>query len=125
MTQEKRGVVSEDLFRMKFISGAKLSPDGKRAAYGLTSTNTEKDKDFSAIWLVDVASGESRQFTSGTANDSSPIWSPDGKQIAFLSTRGEGEKPQIYLIPVDGGEARALTSLKQGVGGGIAWSPDG
>jgi dipeptidyl aminopeptidase/acylaminoacyl peptidase len=125
MTQEKRNVVPEDLFRMKFISGADLSPDGKRAAYALTTTDTEKDKDFSAIWLLDIASGESRQFSSGTATDSLPKWSPDGKQIAFLSNRADEKKSQIYVIPTDGGESRAVTSLKQGVAGGIAWSPDG
>ncbi len=125
MPQDKRTVVPEDLFRLKFISTAELSPDGKRVAYAITHTDTEQDKDFSAIWVLDIASGETRQFTSGTASDTLPQWSPDGKQIAFLSSRSGEKTPQIFVIPTDGGEARALTSLKQGAGGGIAWSPDG
>src|SRR5690554_2623770 len=112
MTQEKRTVEPADLFRLKFVTGAQLSPDGERVAYTVTHVDAEKDKEYSAIWLMTLATGETRQFTNGTARDASPKWSPAGKQIAFISTRNE--KPQIYIIPVDGGEARALTSLKQG-----------
>ena len=50
------------------------------------------------------------------------IWSPDDKFIGFMSTRSEG-RPQIFVIPVDGGEARQVTTLKQGVGSGPSWSP--
>jgi len=120
---DKRLVEPADLFRLKFITEAELSPDGERAAYTVTHVDPEKDKEYSAIWMLTLATGEMRQFTSGTARDGSPRWSPDGKQIAFLSTRNE--KPQLYVIPVDGGEARAVTSLKQGVGSPAAWSPDG
>ena len=123
MSQEKRTVEPADLFRLKFITAGQLSPDGTRVAYTVTHVDPEAEKEYSAIWMLNVVSGESRQFSSGTALDSNPQWSPDGKQIAFLSTRGE--KQQIFVIPVDGGEARAVTSLKQGVGGGQAWSPDG
>jgi len=121
--QSKRTVEPADLFRLKFVTGGQLSPDGKRVAYTISDVDAEKEKEYSAIWLMNLASGETHQFTGGTAVDAQPRWSPDGKQIAFLSTRSE--KPQIYLIPVDGGEARAVTSLKQGVGGAPAWSPDG
>ena len=123
MSQEKRTIEPADLFRLKFVTGAQLSPDGKRVAYTITHVDAEKDKEYSAIWMMSLETGETRQFTSGTARDGNPKWSPDGKQIAFISTRSE--KPQIYVIPVDGGEARAITSLKQGAGGALEWSPDG
>lgn len=120
-----RPVTSDDVFRLKFLVDARLSPDGGTVAYAVSSTEGEKgkEKDIAAIWLLKVGGGEARQLTSGLANDSGPCWSPDGKQIAFISNRGG--KAQIYIIPVDGGEAKALTSLPQGVGGGLAWSPDG
>ncbi len=120
---DKRLVEPADLFRLKFITEAQLSPDGARVAYTITHVDAEKEKEFSAIWMLTLATGETRQFTSGTARDSAPRWSPDGKRLAFMSARGE--KPQLYVIPVDGGEALPLTSMKQGVGSPAAWSPDG
>jgi dipeptidyl aminopeptidase/acylaminoacyl peptidase len=142
-SKKRRTMEPEDLFRMQFLQGAQLSPDGKWVAYAVLSTDREKDEDRVAIWLLSVETGAARQLTAGLAKDSSPAWSPDGKRIAFLrqapgpkglgqraqgagaalSTRGE--KPHIYVIPVDGGEARALTALEQGAGGGPVWSPDG
>ena len=90
---------------------------------GTTEGEKGKEKDCSAIWLVSLETGEGRQLTAGQSTDAAPRWSPDGRTIAFVSNRGD--KAQIYTIPVDGGEARPLTALPQGVGGSLAWSPDG
>ena len=68
-------------------------------------------------------SESTKQLTNGKAKDGNPQWSADGKSIAFVSDR-DG-KQQLYLLPVDGGEARQLTEAKRGIGGGFAWSPDG
>jgi dipeptidyl aminopeptidase/acylaminoacyl peptidase len=125
MPPEKRTVHPDDLFRLQFIHDGRLSPDGTRVVYALSHVDGEGDdeKEHMALWLASLDGGQARQLTSGKTSDSTPRWSPDGKQIAFMSARGE--KPQLYLIPVDGGEARPLTKLKQGVGGGPEWSPDG
>jgi dipeptidyl aminopeptidase/acylaminoacyl peptidase len=121
--QEFRTVEPEDLFCLKFLQDAKLSPLGKTIAYTVSHVDAEKEEEYSTIWLLSLKTGKSRQLTAGLARDTNPQWSPDGKQIAFLSTRWD--KPQIYLIPVDGGEAHALTAIRQGIGGGPVWSPDG
>jgi dipeptidyl aminopeptidase/acylaminoacyl peptidase len=121
--KELRTIELADLFRLKFLEGARLSPDGKTVAYVVSHVDAEKEEERAAIWLLSLETGESRPLTAGLARDTSPQWSPDGRQLAFLSSRDE--KPQIYLIPVDGGEARALTAMEQGAGGGPAWSPDG
>lgn len=118
-----RPIEPADLFRLQFITAGVLSPDGAHAAYVVSHVDAEEEKEYSAIWLLTLATGAARQLTSGTAADASPAWSPDGKTIAFVSSRQE--KAQIYLIPVDGGEARQLTHFKQGVGGKPVWSPDG
>ncbi len=122
-TNEKHCIQPDDLFKLKILQDALLSPDGQRAVYGVSWVETEKMEEFTNLWLVDINSGKSRQLTRGKWRDGSPAWSSDGKQIAFLSTRQEG-KPQVFLISPDGGEAQPLTDMKQGVGGGPVWSPD-
>ena len=121
---EKRPIQPQDLFNLRFLNGGKLSPDASQLVYYVAQIDAEKDKEFSAIHLLDIASGKERQMSNGKAKDSKPAWSPDGMSIAFVSDRGG--KPQLFLLPVDGGEARQLTLLERGVGGGgFAWSPDG
>lgn len=121
MIQSKRPVQPDDLFKMEFLQGGKLSPDGKWVVYAVS--HTEDDKDYAALWLMNLADRSTRQITSGKHIDANPQWSPDGKRLAFISTRGGA--PQIYLMNIDGGEAKPLTKLPQGVAGGPAWSPDG
>ena len=119
----QRTIDPADMFHLQLLRDVQLSPDGKMVTYVVSRVDTNKDKDHSAIWLLSLQTGESRQLTGGVARDSNPQWSPDGNQIAFISTRGGPS--QVYVIPVDGGEARPLTFLKRGVGGGPLWSPDG
>ena len=71
-----------------------------------------------------MSDGESRAFTAGP-HDGSPRWSPDGRYLAFVSTRGAGTRPQLWLIRSDGGEPWQLTDLPGGVAGDLAWSPLG
>ncbi|HXN25456.1 MAG TPA: S9 family peptidase [Candidatus Dormibacteraeota bacterium] len=128
---DKRGITPQDYSSFQFASDPRLSPDGKTVAYVLTTINQKKNRRESSIWLVpaDGATAPHRLSAEGfTAN--SPRWSPDGKTLAFLSTRttdalaGEVSKSQIYLLPMTGGEALALTTLKNGVQT-YQWSPEG
>ena len=105
------------------MQDARLSPDGKLIAYSLSHVDESGDKGCCAVWLLSPRTGEARQLTDGQAIDSNLSWSQDGRQIAFFSSRS-GVK-QLYTIAVDGGEARMLTDLAQGVGRGPVWSPDG
>ncbi len=112
-----------DELRYKTIQSARLSPDGTRVVYALKQNDLHQETTTTHLWLIDLTRGDPRQLTfSGKAN-TSPEWSPDGKTIAFLSDRLG--KPQVFLLPTDGGEARQLTRLKQGAGQGPVWSPDG
>ena len=118
-----RGMTPDDLYSIHWIGEADISPDGQRVAFVVTQMDRETDGYKSAVWIVDTAGGEPRQFTAGAKRDGSPRWSPDGKQLAFTTERGE-EKAQLAILPAAGGESRVVTALPLGAGVPV-WSPDG
>lgn len=133
-----RSITIEDLYHLKFVGRPRIAPDGSRVAYAVTTIDAHKHEYRSAIWVAATQGGEPRRFTSAAANATNPAWSPDGRWLAFLSEResdltgldaeqqkkhGKG-KPQLWLLPIDGGEARQLTFLEHGVSSVPAWSPD-
>ncbi|MFC1553851.1 prolyl oligopeptidase family serine peptidase [candidate division KSB1 bacterium] len=122
VSAQKHALTHDDLFNIKRVSSPQLSPDGKWVAYVVTVYDKPNNSGNSDIWLVSVDSKEKRQLTASPNTDTNPKWSPDGNQIAFMSTR-DGSA-QIYLIPVSGGEARKISDVSTGAGG-IIWSPDG
>jgi dipeptidyl aminopeptidase/acylaminoacyl peptidase len=130
--QQTRGITPEDYFAFEFLSDPHISPDGKLVAYVVTRVDRAQNRRNSAIWMV--ATDGSRapwQFTTSPQSATSPRWSPDGRSLAFLSSRPAAEsgaqeqpRPQVYLLSLDGGEARRVTSVKNGAGV-FQWSPDG
>jgi dipeptidyl aminopeptidase/acylaminoacyl peptidase len=123
MAQEsaKHPITFQDMLRMHRVSEPQISPDGKWVAYTVSTPDMDANRNASNIWMVPTAGGESIQLTQ-SGHDSSPVWSPDGKTIAFLSSR-DGDS-QVYLLSMDGGEAHALTHLSTGADI-VKWSPDG
>ena len=138
VAQAPRGITPEDYYSFEFISDPNISPDGKLVAYVVTKIDRAQNRRNSSIWMV--ATDGSRapwQFTTSPQTSNSPRWSPDGKSLAFLSSRPEATTPaapaatvaeqpraQIYLLSMNGGEARRVTNLKNGVST-FRWSPDG
>jgi dipeptidyl aminopeptidase/acylaminoacyl peptidase len=118
----KRRFTPDDLFLLKTVSDPQVSPDGKLVAYVVSWPERENDETRYSIYLAPIdGRTPARRFTHGK-KDHSPRWSPDGKQLAFISDRGD--KNQLFVAPMDGGEARQVTYSKWGIGQ-PAWSPDG
>lgn len=114
-------VTVDDLLCVRTPEQPALSPDGTRIAFALRTTDRDGDRDTRALWQVSTAGGTPSALTHATA-DSTPVWSPDGSQLAFL--RAQDGPAQIWVLPAAGGEARGLTTLPLGAGA-PAWSPDG
>ena len=119
-----KGMVPEDVYGLTGVADPRLSPDGSLVAYAIWLVDRDANEYRSHIWLARVdGATPPRQFTRGPRRDAEPRWSPDGKRLAFVSKREE-EAAQLYVIPLEGGEARRLTDLKEDVRGPL-WSPDG
>src|SRR6185312_13229685 len=105
----RRGMTPEDIFQLRWLADAQISGDGQHVAFSVTTLDQQADDYRAAIWTVPAdGSAPPRQLTNGTARDGEPRWSPDGRWLAFTSSR-EGGKAQLYLLPAAGGEAVRLT----------------
>jgi len=116
-------ITAEVLWSMKRVGSLSVSADGEYAAVVVTEYDIEENKGQGDIWLVATDGSYLRRFTTGETTEGSPVWSPCGRSIAFTAAR-KGEKPQLHLIPVDGGEAVCLTDMPLGVSN-PKWMPDG
>jgi Tol biopolymer transport system component len=134
---QKRSITEKDLFEFNWIGDPQVSPDGSRVAFVKVTVNDKKDGYDTSIWSVSMNGDESPvRLTTGN-HDSAPRWSPDGKWLAFLRTSQSPDgvasagsaaarpaAPQIYLMPMTGGESWRVTDLPRGAGP-ASWSPDG
>jgi len=118
---QKRAFTIEDLYRIKHVDGPRLSPDGRTAVMTLMTDDLGRAKRSSHIWLMDADGSNLRQFTFGDEKDAAPVFSPDGKWIAFVRDVSDD---QLFVMPVGGGEARQVTHVSTGVSDPL-WSPDG
>ena len=131
-SKEKQKITVDDLHNLKQIVDVKIRPNSSEVYYIVNQANKDDNGYRNSIWRFRE---EPQQFTQGLPSDFSLKWSPDGKTLAFISVRAvlkkpapgkpmEPPKPQIYLMPFDGGEALQLTKMPNGVTH-FEWSQDG
>ena len=117
-------VSASDYHDLVQVSEPRLSPDGERVAFVRKTPKSGTEYEATIYIVPRDGAGEPRRFTSERGVDAEPHWSPDGGHLAFTSTRGKGDEPQLYVIPADGGEAQRITDVVGSVSA-ITWSPDG
>ena len=131
-----RPLEPDDLYAIALADDPQITPDGDRIVYIVTGIDRASYEYRRHLWIVPTDGGDPRQFTAGP-NDTAPRWSLDGRWLAFVRApagerkpkneeerdRGVG-KPQLWIMPADGGEARQLTYAQHGAGDPV-WSTDG
>jgi dipeptidyl aminopeptidase/acylaminoacyl peptidase len=120
----KRPLQVADFYKMRTVGDPQRSPDGLWVAYTVSRVDSVKDRNDSDIWWTSWDGATSVRITSSDESETSPRWSPDGKQLAFLSSRQGSKGSQIWLLNRAGGEAERISEIKGGVSS-IAWAPDG
>lgn len=112
-------IVHDLLHGRSAASAPAVSPDGRRVAHVVSTIDVEKNCTVSRIWL-------DGQPISAGPSDTAPVWSPDGRHLAFASRRGErASEATLHVMPVDGpGEVRTLCAMPDGIAS-VVWSPDG
>ena len=121
--QTKPRLLDKETFMdMESVSSPAISPDGKQIVFTRTWVDKAKDQYRSNLWIVEADGSRVRELTSGSFSDSAPVWSPDGKRIAFLSDR-DGTT-QLHVLWLDTKDSAQLTHLERAPGN-VQWSPDG
>jgi len=121
---DKRPLEANDFDRFLAVDSPVCSRDGRWIAYVVEGSDLDTDERKSSIWMVNFEGTEDLRLTGTADSATNPKFSPDGRYVSFLSTRGPDAKAQIYLLDRRGGEAQALTSVPGDIGG-YDWSPDG
>jgi dipeptidyl aminopeptidase/acylaminoacyl peptidase len=120
----KRLLKPEDFAAIRDVDEPSFSPDGRSIVYVVGTVDLAKDKQPKNLWIAKRDGSENRALTFGDNEQTHPRWSPDGKWIAFLSSRGDQhDNDQLWILPTGGGEAEQLTHEKGSVDD-FDWAPD-
>ena len=122
---QSRTIQLEDFAKITTVSDPQISPDGKSIACIVSRVNLEQDRSDRELVLIDIASGVPHVMTHDRRGVSSPRWSPEGDRLAFEAVDAAKEpKPQLFILPMSGGEAKKITDAPNGVEQ-FAWRPNG
>lgn len=111
-----------DVFQLEYASDPQISPDGKTVVYVRNFMDVMKDRRRSNLWSINADGSDHRPLTSGTRNDGSPRWSPDGKRLVYLAN--DGTNSEVVCRWMDSGQtARLVQNANEPAD--FSWSPDG
>lgn len=129
---ERRPFSPEDIHRIRGVGDLAISPDGEWVAYSVGTTDIDKDRTSTDLFMVRWDGSDRIQLTHTDGSESHPRFSPDGKTLGFIAARADNDddsaddpagKSQVHVLNRSGGEARRLTALPGGVSS-FEWSPD-
>jgi dipeptidyl aminopeptidase/acylaminoacyl peptidase len=121
--ERARVLDKESFMEMEGIASPAISPDAKQIVFAREWIDQVKDQSRTNLWVYDLSTGRLRELTRGAWRDTSPVWSPDSKKLAFLSDR-DGTN-QIHTMFVDTSDTAQLTHLPRTASiAGLKWSPD-
>lgn len=111
----KKPITHETLWMMKRLGTPQVSPDGKWVVFSVTEPNYDPDKSINDLWIVAAdGTGPARRLTTAKGGENDVVWAPDSRSLAFSAKREGDENAQIYVMPIDGGEARRVTASSVG-----------
>jgi dipeptidyl aminopeptidase/acylaminoacyl peptidase len=116
-----RPVTPEDFHTLTWVGDPQWSPADDRIVFVTSRSNEKRDGYDSALWLIEADGSGLRQLTHHPGANTSPRWSPDGRDILFVSARAGA--PHAWLLPLAaGGEVRRLTEFELGIEQ-LGWVP--
>jgi dipeptidyl aminopeptidase/acylaminoacyl peptidase len=123
---QMRHIELNDLAKITSVSDPQISPDGKSIVFVVSRPNLDKDRSDRELVRIDISTGAQHVLTYERRGVGSPRWSPSGDRLAFVAVEGTGKgaQPQIFVLPMTGGEARKITDAPNGIEQ-FAWKPDG
>jgi len=126
LSAQMRHIELNDYAKITSVSDPQISPDGRSIVFVVSRPNLEQDRSDRELVLIDIATGAQQVLTYERKEVGSPRWSPNGDRLAFVAADGTGKdaKPQVFVLPMTGGEARKITDALNGIEQ-LAWRPDG
>ncbi|MDQ3418552.1 MAG: S9 family peptidase, partial [Acidobacteriota bacterium] len=124
---QRRSITEHDLMKFVWVADPQISPDGSQVAFVRVDVNEKTDSYDTSIWIVHTNGTDGPRRLTGSTRDTGPRWSPDGRHLAFVRAPEKDGKvlpPQLHVLTMAGGEARAITDIPRGAGNPV-WSPDG
>src|SRR5260370_26528022 len=117
LSAQTRRIELNDYAKIPSVSDPQISPDGKTIVFVVSRPNLDQDRSDRELVLIDITTGAQHVLTYERKGVGSPRWSPTGDRLAFVATDGAGKdaKPQVFILPMTGGEARTITDAPNGI----------